>query len=186
MWIRTLNPSTGGGGNVAVDVDRGSRDPPSADQLRPSPHSPTAGNAGTRVDGMHSHPEIVKEDAFLRLHTVSLTRGQVDPGFRFAKNKEPRLDFGIWKTAKSETKGRLLIRLEKRGFEALPLSLQLKRRTASRVHSNRRSRRIDSSTRGVRPPAPIPKTSFPARARTLAAAGPSSRSSSSLPKNEHQ
>ena len=43
---------------------------------------------------MHLHSEIVKEDAFFRLDTVSLTRGQVDPGFRFAKNKKPRLDFG--------------------------------------------------------------------------------------------
>ena len=82
-----------------VDVWTGSRDRPSADQLR-RPPSPTAGNAGTRVDGVHLHPEIVKEDAFFRLDTVSLARGQVDPRFRFAKNEKPRLDFGIWKTAK--------------------------------------------------------------------------------------
>jgi len=108
------------GRSVGVDVCNWSRDPPSDDQLRPP--SPTAGNAGTRGDGVHLHSKIVKEDAFFRLDTISSTRGHVDPRFRFAKNKKPRLAFGILENGE-ERKRRLLIRLEKRGLEALPLSL---------------------------------------------------------------
>jgi len=38
--------------------------------------------------GVHLHPEIVKEDAFFRFDTISPTRGQVEPRFRFAGNEE--------------------------------------------------------------------------------------------------
>lgn len=63
------------------------------------------GNAGTRGDGVHSHSEIVKEDAFLGLDTVSSTRGQVNLRFRFAKNKEPRLALEFWETARGVREG---------------------------------------------------------------------------------
>jgi len=46
---------------------------------------------GVRV---HSHPEIVKEDAFFRLDTVSSTRGQVKLRLRFPEIEEDHSDFG--------------------------------------------------------------------------------------------
>ena len=63
---------------------------------------------------MHLHPKIVKEDAFFGFDTISLTRGQVDPRFRFAKNKKPRLvlEFGKrrgggWKASDKTRKTRI-------------------------------------------------------------------------------
>lgn len=41
---------------------------------------------------MHLHPEIVKEDAFLRLDAVSPTRGQVEFRFWFSKIERNSLD----------------------------------------------------------------------------------------------
>lgn len=47
--------------------------------------SPSAENAGERAGEsvFHLHPEIVKEDAFFRLDTVSSTRGQIELRFWF-------------------------------------------------------------------------------------------------------
>lgn len=79
----------GAGRNVGVDVDRAglvinrrmtNSDPPSNPRKR-------------RNAEVHLHPEIIKEDAFLRLDTVSSTRGQIEFRFRFARIEKHRLDF---------------------------------------------------------------------------------------------